>query len=113
MSARDFCTVDASTKRNAAASGNRLGAAVTNLASLLITPLWPVGRETIRLLDLNSPRETKECFHVPVAGGALPDVRERDILVIGANEYPIDAVLEWTDGDIPSLHIIVGQVKTT
>jgi hypothetical protein len=113
MSARDFCTVDASVKRNTVVSGNRLGAATTHLASLLITPLWPVGRETIRLLDLNSPREMKETFHCPVAGAALPDVKERDILVIGANEYPIDAVLEWTDSDIPSLHIIVGQVKTT
>lgn len=105
--------MEASTKRNSTVSGNRLGAATTHLASLLITPLWPVGRETIRLLDLNSPREMKEAFHVPIAGGVLPDVKERDILVIGANEYPIDAVLEWTDGDIPSLHIIVGQVKTT
>lgn len=113
MSARAFCTVTASVKRNAVVSGNRLGAATTHLASLLITPLWPVGRETIRLLDLNSPREMKECFHCPVDGAALPDVRERDILVIGSNEYPIDAVLEWTDNEIPSLHIIVGQVKTT
>lgn len=113
MSARVFCSVTASTKRNATVSGNRLGAAVTNLASLAITPLWPVSRETIRTLDLNSPREMKECFHVPVAGGSLPDVKERDILVVGANEYPIDAVMEWTDGDIPCLHIVVGEVKTT
>jgi hypothetical protein len=113
MSARAFCTVDASVSRNTVVSGNRLGAATTHLASLLITPLWPVGRETIRLLDLNSPREMKECFHCPVAGAALPDVKERDILVVGSKSYPIDAVLEWTDNDIPCLHIIVGEVKTT
>lgn len=113
MSARSFCTITASTKRNAVVSGNRLGAAVTNLASLAITPLWPVGQETIRLLGINSPREMKEAYHVPAAGAALPDVKERDILVVGANEYPIDAVLEWTDSDIPCLHIIVGEVKTT
>ena len=35
MSARAFCSVTASTKRNPIVSGNKKGAAVTNLASLL------------------------------------------------------------------------------
>lgn len=112
MSARAVCTVDASTKRNQT-SGNKHTAATTQIASLLITPLWPVGQQTIRLLDLNSPREMKECFHVPAAGESLPDVKERDILVVGSNEYPIDWVGEWTDGDIATLHIVVGQVKAS
>lgn len=111
MTARAFCTVTASTKRNTTVSGNKKGAATTNLASLAITPLWPVSRETIRTLDLNSPREMKECYHCPLPGVALPDVRERDILVVGANEYVIDWVGEWTDGDVPCLQIIVGEVK--
>lgn len=113
MSARSFCSVTASTKRNPAVSGNKKGAAVTNLASLLITPLWPVGNETIRTLDLNSPREMLEAYHVPAAGDALPDVKERDILVVGSNEYPIDWVGQWTDGDVPCLHIVVGEVKAS
>lgn len=112
MSARSFCTVEASTKRNPAVAGNKKGAAVTNLSSLLITPLWPVSNETIRTLDLNSPREMKECYHVPAPDEALPDVKERDILVIGSDEYPIDHVSEWTDSDVPCLQIIVGQVKS-
>lgn len=111
MSARSFCTVTASVKRNTTVAGNKKGAATTHLASLLITPLWPVGRETIRTLDLNSPREMKECYHCPADGEALPDVQERDILVAGSDEYPIDAVMEWTDGTIPCLHIVVGEVK--
>lgn len=113
MSARAFCTITASTKRNATVSGNQKGAAVTNLASLAITPLWPVSRETIRLLDLNSPREFKECFHCPVAGGSLPDVKENDVLVIGASQYRIDFVGEWTDADIPTLHIVASEVKAS
>lgn len=111
MSARAFCTTEASTKRNTTVAGNKKGAAITSITSLLITPLWPVSQQTIRTLDLNSPREMKEAYHVPAAGAALPDVRERDILVIGSDEYPIDWVGEWTDGDVPCLQIIVGQVK--
>lgn len=112
MSARSFMTVTASTKRNAI-DGNRLTAAETHLASLLITPLWPVGRETIRLLDLNSPRVMRECFHVPAAGEALPDVKERDILVIGSEEFPVDFAGKWQDDTVPTLHIVVGEVKAT
>ena len=110
MTARAFCTVTASTKRNAALSGGRLGAATTHLASLLITPLWPAGSETVRTLDLNSPREFKECYHVPT-GTTLPDVREGDILVVSGTDYPIYFVGEWTDGDIPTLHLVVQEVK--
>ena len=112
MSARAFCTVTASTKRNATVAGNKLGAAVTNLASLAITPLWPVSNQTLRILDLDSPRQMKECFHVPLAGVALPDVKERDLLIIGANSYPVDFVGEWTDGTVPCLQIVVGEVIT-
>jgi len=113
MTARAFCTVEASTKRNPAQSGGRHGAAVTHLASLLITPLWPVSRETVSVLALNSPREYKECFHVPVAGGSLPDVVEGDVLVVGAVEYRVDYVGEWTDGSVPCLHIIAQEIKGT
>jgi hypothetical protein len=108
-----FMTVEASTKRNAALSGGRTGAAVTHLVGLMVTPLWPVGRETVNLLALNSPREFKECFHVPAAGVALPDVKEGDVLTHGGADYPIDYVGEWTDGDIPTLHIVCQQVKST
>ena len=112
MSARAFCTVTASTKRNPA-DGNKHTAAVTAIASLLITPLWPVGQETIRLLDLNSPREMRECFHAALPGETLPDVKARDLLVIGSETFPIDFVGRWTDQAIPTLHIVVGEVKAT
>lgn len=112
MSAADFCTVTASTKRAEDLGSGRSGAPVANLASLLITPLWPLGPETVRELAINSPREFKECYHVP--SGALPDVLEGDVLVIGSTEYPIYHVGEWTEissGDAPCLQIVVQEVK--
>lgn len=111
MSARAFCTVEASTKRNASLGSGRTGAAALYLSGLLVTPPWPVSRETVRLLDLASPREFKETFHVPLAGAALPDVIEGDVLVAGGNEYRIDHAAEWTDGDVPTLHLVVQEVK--
>lgn len=114
MSAREFCTLTASTKRNEDLGSGRTGAAIENLTSLAVTPLWPVSAETRRVLELNSPREFKECFHVPVAGGALPDVVEGDILVLSGAEYPVHYVAEWpgiNTSDLPSLQIVVQEVK--
>lgn len=110
MSANNFCTVSASTKRNPPPSGGIVGAATTNLASLLITPLWPMNQEIIQTLALNSPREFKQCYCV-TSDGTLPDIMESDILVIGANEYPVYWVGEWIDNAIPSLHIVVQEIK--
>lgn len=111
MSAASFCTVEASTKRRQDLGSGQIGAPITNLSSLMITPLWPVSGETIRTLDLNSPRERKECFHVPSGTTTLPDVREGDTLVVDGTSYPVDWVGEWTDGSIPALHIVVQEVK--
>lgn len=111
MSAAAFCTVTASTKRNPAPVLGRTGAPATFLASLLITPLWPVGSQTVRTLDLNSPREFKECYHVPASGVTLPDVKEGDVLTVAGVDYPVYYVGEWTDSAIPSLHIVAQEVK--
>ena len=112
MSARAFCTIEASTKRNASLGSGRTGAPATNLVGLLCTPLWPVSRETVNVLELHSPREFRECFHVP-ATTTLPDVLEGDVLVHGGAEYRIAYVGEWTDWDIPTLHIVCQQIKGT
>lgn len=111
MSARSFCTVTASVKRNATVAGIT-GAPVTHLASLLITPVWPIQRvdQVQALLELASARELKECYHIP-ATTTLPDVKEGDLLVVGSAEYPILHVMEWTDSDVPALQIIVQEVK--
>jgi hypothetical protein len=110
MSAASFCTVTASTKRGITTAG-RTAAPTSYLASILITPLWPVSAETVRTMDLNSPREMKEAYHVPLAGVALPDVKEGDVLTVGGVDYPVYSAAEWTDGDVPTLHIVVQQVK--
>lgn len=113
MTAAAFCNIQASTKRNPELGGGRNTVAVPHLASIMITPLWPVGGATVQTLGItgNQIREMKECYHVPTSGTALPDVRERDILVVGGAEYPVSSVAEWPDWEIPTLHIVVGEVK--
>lgn len=111
MTARSFCTVMASTKRAPDLGGGRTGAPELYLAELAITPLYPVGQETVTLLELNSPREFKECYHVPAVGASLPDVVEGDILTVAGADYPISYVGEWNDGDVPALHLVVQEVK--
>lgn len=110
MTAASFCTVTASTKRNTT-TGGRTGAATTNLSSLLITPLWPLNQETTRALGIDSPREFRQCFHVPNGTTTLPDVMEADLLVVNGVEYPVYYVGEWQDGDVPCLDIIVQELK--
>lgn len=111
---REFCTTAASTKRNSDLGSGRKGAKATYLTSLAVTPLWPASEGTIRTLNLSSPREVKECYHVPVEGDALPDVKEGDDLVIAGVSYPVRFVGEW-DGVVPAikaLKIVVTEVKT-
>lgn len=107
-----FCTVTASTKRNTDLGNNLRGAPQTYLIGLLVTPLWALRPETIESLGISSPREFKECYHVP-AGDTLPDVMEGDVLVHEGSEYRIDHVSEWPDlnGGVPSLQIVVAQIK--
>ena len=111
MTACSMCTVTASTKRAPNLGDGRTGAPEVYLAEFAVTPLYPVGRETVTLLDLNSPREFKECYHVPLAGEGLPDVVEGDLLTVAGVDYPISYVGEWSDGQVPALHIVVQEVK--
>lgn len=114
MSARTFCTITATTKRNEDLGNNMRGPAVAYLDSLLVTPLWSLRPETIESLGISSPREFKECYHVPTSD-TLPDVVEGDVLVHGGTEYRIDHVAEWPDldGGVPSLQIVVTTVKSS
>ena len=108
---QEECTVTASTKRNSDLGGGKKGAATTYLSGLAITPLWPAGEGTLRTLNLNSPREAKECYHCPDGDATLPDVKEGDFLVINSVSYPIRFVGEWTDDSVACLHIVVTEVK--
>lgn len=111
MSAANFCTVTASTKRNPDLGSGRRGSPTANLTSLLITPLYPLSRESTSTLGINSPREFKECYHVPAPGAALPDVKEGDILTVAGVDYPVYWAGEWNDSAVPCLHIIAQEVK--
>jgi hypothetical protein len=114
MSAAAMCVVEASTKRNANLGNGRQGAATAHIGGLMVTPLWPVNEGLVKLLALNSPREFKQCYHVPQAGAALPDVREDDVLTHGGTDYRVHHVAEWTDihsGGVPCLHMVVQQIK--
>lgn len=119
MSARSFCTVTASTKRNADLGSGRTGAPATNLASLAITPLWPISAGSRDLLDdrmTSRIAEMKECYHVPAAGESLPDVIEGDVLTVSSVDYRVEAVREWQDidaGGVPCLHILAQQIRGT
>lgn len=114
MSARAFCTVAASTKRPTNLGNNLRGTPAAYLSELMVTPLWALRPETAETLGISSPREAKECYHVP-SGDTLPDIVEGDILVHGGTEYPVDTVAEWPDlsGGIPTLVIVVGEVKNS
>lgn len=111
MSAASFCVITASTKRSPAAVAGRITAPVASLASLSITPLWPLNPQTVSILALNSPREFKSCWHVPASGTTLPDIKEGDVLTVATVDYIVYSVAEWTDNEIPCLEIVVQQVK--
>ncbi len=91
----------------------RSGLRCVEAASLLVTPLYPLGRDMLTLLDLNSPRDVRECYHVPAPGAELPDVREGDILSVGGQDYIVFYVAEWPDGDVPALNLVLQKVKGT
>lgn len=119
--ARSFCTERAVISRNTDSGGGRMGAAAVHIAALPITPLWPVSAETANALELASPRESKECYHVPLDGEPLADVQERDLLSCVnpftrvSHDYIVVAVEEWPDisDGIPCLRIVVELVKGT
>lgn len=113
MTARSFCTVTASTKRAVDEGAGQYSAPVAYLSSLAITPLWPLEGGTITQFAIESPRDYRECYHVPVAGAPLPDVAEDDLLIVSSVEYPVQYIHDYKDSDVPVLHIIVQRVKGT
>ena len=103
-----LATVTASTKRNPDVSGGKVGAAATNLSSLVCTPMYPVSDETAHRLGLDNPFEFKECF---VQGGL--DIVKGDYLVISSEEYPIRFVEAWSwpPDDEDRLRLVVEDIE--
>jgi hypothetical protein len=85
-----MAVVTASTKRTPAVVGGKRGQPVTNVASLACTPLDPIDSETRARLGLDSPAIILETY---VDLGV--DIVYGDILVVGAQEYPVKIVEDW------------------
>ncbi len=86
-----LATVTASTKRQAAPTSGKTAAPVTNLASLMCTPLDPVDAELKKRLGLDTPGELLQTF---VDGGL--DIRQGDYLTVCSTDYPVRACEDWT-----------------
>lgn len=101
-----MATETASTKRPPAVSGNKRGAATTNIKTLACTPLDPVQPDLKQRMGLNSPHELLQTF---VTGD--PDIVEGDVLVYGGKDYPIKAVGDWVWRSTTYVHLIVEDIK--
>ena len=103
-------SVTASTLRSPAASGNKIGPATTQIASLKIYPLVQVHEPG---LVQQYATKANSLIHETFAQDGL-DIVGGDILVIGTTEYPIRGAnaYPWPAGGGDRLHIIVEEIKT-
>lgn len=83
-------TVAASTKRSPATASGKVGAQTTRLASVFVTALDPASAEMVARYGTGAPEVLLSCFTLET------DIRAGDRLVVGALEYPIRAVAEWS-----------------
>lgn len=114
MSAEEMATLTATTKRYPAAAGGKVGAAVANLAAVLVVPLMPINPDLLPVVDLEAPREAKVTYAFAGVDGVLPDIREGDFLTVGGVEYITRSVAEWPRPAGGSyLEIIVEEEKVT
>lgn len=114
MTAQDAATITASTKRAPAASGGKVGSPAVNLTGLRIVPVLPAAKELAEQGELRNPREGKMTFIFPTSTGALPDVVEGDVLVVGSTEYLVHLVNEWPRPEDGSyLEVLMTQRKVS
>src|SRR5262245_2528239 len=110
-----WCVNTVQVLRNADLGNGRTGAPVVHLAALPVSNPYPASRNTVevmRIPDLNSPRELKEVYHCPATPAtALPDVKEGDLLVFANETLTVMAVAEWPDWALPSLLMLVQEIK--
>ena len=114
MSAIDMATVTASTKRPPAVASGIVGEPVTNIASLLITPFMSASAELAMDANIQDPREAKLTYCFVDGNGALYDVAEGDVLVVGSDEYPIQSAAEFNrPGDGSYIRMVIQQKKVS
>lgn len=83
-------TVTASTKRNPAPAGGKVGVPVAKLTTLKIMPLVPAPIDVLEYYRLRSARDV----FVTYAEGA-PDILEGDILTVAGTDYNVHAAGSW------------------
>ena len=114
MGAESMATVTASTKRFPGESGNRIGDPETSIASFLVTPFQSVRADLALEAQIRDPREAKLCHCFVDGGGSLYDVREGDLLVVGATEYTIRSAAEFNRPTLGSYtRLIVEERKVS
>lgn len=111
MSAAALATVTASTKRPPAAAGGKVGAPATHLASLAVTPFQPLNPELVLDAVINDAREARRCYAFANSAGALPDVREGDILTVAGTDYAVRSVAEYNRAADGYVRLIVEETK--
>lgn len=113
MAASDLATVTASTKRPPAVAGGLVGAPTPHLASLPVTPFQSARAELAAEAGIEDPREAKVCHVFTGGNGALPDVREGDVLVVSGVEYPVRSAAEFNRGADSYIRLLVQERKVT
>lgn len=90
MAFRLMASQEASTKRSPAIAGGKIGAPVTNLASIKVTPLMPLDAETRERHEIEAASD----MWVAYCEGAL-DIDTGDILIVDSTNYYIIASGPW------------------
>lgn len=103
---RHLLTVSASTKRAPAISGGKRGEPVTNIASILCTPLDPIDSDTARRLNLDTPYKILETY----VEGDL-DIMDGDHLIVGSKDYPIRATEKWSWRKTKYIRLFLDDLK--
>ena len=111
MSARQFCTKRVTIQRRIKTGKASFEGHSEWLTDVTMTPLWANSNDQIVDQLGHDPTEVKECYHVPLPGQPLPDIKRGDRIVYpDVGPYDISFAEEWEDeagGDIGSLRLIV------
>jgi hypothetical protein len=94
----------ASTKRQTLAGGVHSFAA--NLASVKVSPLYPVDAELTRRMALDTPMELLQIFAEDA------DIREGDVLSVAGRDYEIRSCANWPESSSRFLHLVLEDIKS-
>lgn len=99
-----LATVSASTKRNPAVAGGKVGEPVVYLTDLNILPLMPVSKEIQERYQIKSPRLSYTTY---ISGN--PDIAHGDVLTVDTVDYNVIAASPW-NGKWDFIELVVEKV---